>query len=220
MNSDVVISWAGHASFCISAGSTCVWIDPFRIGVPVVQKADMVLITHPHFDHCSEADIKSVAKSDAVIFAPTQSIKSRQHKAKDTAPGFREKIADVEVEAIPAYNLKEDRLKFHPRSNNWCGYILNIAGMRIFHAGDTDFIEEMRALSKIDYALLPIGGTYTMDLEEAIEAAKSIDAKHVVPMHYKALLGKNGSAKAEEQFKNKVKNALFLKEIQPPAYSF
>lgn len=220
MHSNIGISWAGHASFCISSGSTCVWIDPFRITIPVVQKADIVLITHPHFDHCSEADIKHVAKPDAVIFAPAQSTKMKQYKLRDTAPGFRERIMDVEVEAIPAYNVKVDRLQFHPRANNWCGYILNIGGKRISHAGDTDFIEEMRKLSHIDYALVPIGGTYTMDLEEAIEAAHAIDSKHVVPMHYKALLGKNGSAKAEEQFKNEVKNALFLKEIQPPAYSF
>jgi L-ascorbate metabolism protein UlaG (beta-lactamase superfamily) len=100
------------------------------------------------------------------------------------------------------------------------GYIIDVGGMRIYHAGDTDYIPEMKGLKDIHAALLPVGGTYTMDVAEAIEAAKAIAPKFFVPMHYKNLLGKEGSRVAEEQIRKGVGSALIMKEVQEPTYAF
>ena len=108
------------------------------------------------------------------------------------------------------------RLSFHPKANNWVGYIFELNGQKIYHAGDTDFTEEMRNLKNLnlDVALLPIGGTYTMDVQEAAEAANEIAAKTTIPMHYKNLVGENYKS-IEEEFKRLVKNSkvVILKEL-------
>ncbi|MEK7765161.1 MAG: MBL fold metallo-hydrolase, partial [bacterium] len=108
---------------------------------------------------------------------------------KVLAPGQKHQVGQVTVEAVPAYNLKPDRLNYHPKKNNWVGYILTIDGTRLYHAGDTDFIPEMKSL-KVDIALLPIGGTYTMDAAEAAEAAAAIKPQVAVPMHFGKIVGK------------------------------
>jgi len=130
-----------------------------------------------------------------------------KNKVIETKPNESFEIAGIKVETIPAYNIKPERLNFHPRANNWVGYILTLNGYRIYHAGDTDFVPEMKLLKDIDMAMLPIGGTYTLDVSEVIWAANTIKAKVTVPMHYK---GKPWPAthnwKAmEEQFRAGVK---------------
>ncbi|MEM3791674.1 MAG: MBL fold metallo-hydrolase, partial [Candidatus Micrarchaeaceae archaeon] len=97
--------------------------------------------------------------------------------------------------------------------------IVEANGKKIYHAGDTDFIEEMKDIDA-DLALLPIGGTYTMDVEEAISAANAINASFFAPMHYKALLGKENSAKAEKEFKERVENSFVMNEEWEPFFSF
>ncbi|MEM3827206.1 MAG: MBL fold metallo-hydrolase, partial [Candidatus Micrarchaeaceae archaeon] len=115
---------------------------------------------------------------------------------------------------------KSERLSFHPKSNKWVGYVIEAEGERIYHAGDTDAIPEMKELHGIDYALLPVGGTYTMTAEEAVEATRYIKPRHVVPMHYKNLLGRDGAEKAEQILRSKLDNVVTLKEVQEPTYSF
>ncbi len=217
---DGLIRWAGHASFILSHEGKRAWIDPFRISGAADQKADLVLITHPHFDHYSEADMAMVAQPGCTVVAPRGCVSSKRYKVVELSPGAGTLANGIGIEAVPAYNTHGARLQFHPKSNNWLGFIVTIGGKRIYHAGDTDAIEEMGSLPNIDYALLPIGGTYTMDVEEALKAAEMINARHVVPMHYKALLGREGAAKALERFKGGAANALPLEEIQEPAYSF
>ncbi|MGC8495869.1 MAG: MBL fold metallo-hydrolase [Candidatus Micrarchaeia archaeon] len=214
------VHWIGHASFYLEASGIVIYIDPFRVSNAVAsEKADLILITHAHFDHFSKEDIEKIRDSNTQIIASTQTLQEGG-SIRIATPGFKHNFNGVKIEAVPAYNIAKERLAFHPKENNWVGYVIEADGMRIYHAGDTDFIPEMKDLKDIDLALIPIGGTYTMDVDEAITAAKSIDARSITPMHYKNLLGRDGSAKAEQKFAKGVKNALIMKEVQEPTYSF
>ncbi|MGC8622670.1 MAG: MBL fold metallo-hydrolase [Candidatus Micrarchaeia archaeon] len=213
--------WIGHASFYLKSGGYTIYIDPFRVSdkIAKTEKADLILVTHAHFDHFSKEDIEKISKEGTKIIASTQTLEASDN-VQIATPGFKSSFHGIEIEAVPAYNIKSERLSFHPKSNRWVGYVLEAEGERIYHAGDTDAIPEMKSLEGIDYALLPIGGTYTMDVQEAIEAAGYINPKHVIPMHYKNLLGEEGSKKAEQMLKAGLDNVLDLKEVQKPTYSF
>ena len=152
------IKWLGHAAFKIS-GPPLIYIDPWKLRDS--EPAELILITHSHYDHFSLEDIAKIRTDDTTIVAPKDC--KTPGNVKYVLPGDTLKLKDVEIEAVAAYNLGKS---FHPKSNQWVGYIINIKGTRIYHAGDTDFIPEMETL-KVDVALLPIGGTYTMDAEEA-----------------------------------------------------
>ena len=198
-----------------------IFIDPFMVPEGMKEKADLILITHAHFDHCKKEEIDKIIRKDTVLISSQGCLEEKGYRDVVTSkPGFRYEHNGIRIEAVPAYNKKSERLEFHPKRNNWVGYILDVDGTKIYHAGDTDFIDEMGALRGLSAALLPIGGTYVMDVDEAVEAGRHIDAKSVVPMHYKALLGKEGSAKAEERFRKGLANAHVMKEIAEPAYSF
>ncbi|MDE1870873.1 MAG: MBL fold metallo-hydrolase [Candidatus Micrarchaeota archaeon] len=221
MNVRESIFWIGHAAFYIKAKGTTIFIDPFKVGDGIKEKADIMLITHPHFDHNSKADIDRVRKDSTRIIAPKNCLDGKEYRHLEVSmPGFRTKINDVEIEAVSAYNKSEERQKFHPKSENWVGYVISIDGTRIYHAGDTDLIPEMENIRDIDVALLPMGGTYTMAEEDAINAAKKIGPKTVIPMHYKMVLGRERSDQLEKSVTGKLKNALILKEVQEPMYSF
>ncbi len=214
--------WIGHSSFYAKArNGTVVFIDPFEISDSIKEKADLILITHPHFDHCSKNDIIKIIREDTEIIAAQGCVGSEDFKNITAAfPGFSKVIKNIKITAVPAYNNKKERLAFHPKENKWVGYIFEIDGKKVYHSGDTDFIYEMEELREknIDTAILPIGGKYTMDVEEAIAASNAIDARETIPMHYKHLLGIEGSKKAEEKFKKTVKGGTVLKEIQEPNY--
>lgn len=213
--------WIGHASFYLKSGDYTLFIDPFGVSDDLAEKikADLVLVTHAHFDHFSKADIEKITKQGTEIITSTQTLEEKRG-VRIARPGYTESFHGIGIEAVPAYNVQSMRLGFHPKANQWVGYIIEADGVRIYHAGDTDMIPEMERLGEIDYALLPMGGTYTMDVDEMLKAAEAIKAKHVIPMHYKNLLGRDGSAKAEEKVRSRLKNAVFLKEVQEPTYSF
>jgi len=213
--------WIGHASFCIKAQGMAVFIDPFNVPDSMKGTADIVLITHAHFDHCSRKDIDKVAKSGMRVIAAQGCLDGDDYGGVTVAkPGFKESVKGIGIEAVPAYNIREERLQSHPKAKGWVGYVIDIGGMRIYHAGDTDFIPEMKTLKDIYAALLPAGGTYTMDADEAVEAAKAIAPKFFVPMHYKNLLGKEGARAAEERMTSGFRGTLIMKEIQEPTYGF
>ncbi len=215
------LNWIGHASFYIKSGGFIIYIDPFNVSERIASsnKADLILVTHAHFDHFSKPDIEKIKKEDTLIITSTQTMNEGKN-VKIAKPGFKHNFNGISIEAVPAYNTVKERLGFHPKANEWVGYVLDVDDGTIYHAGDTDFVPEMKKLKGIDLALLPMGGTYTMNTDEAIEAANAIDAKKVAPMHYKNLLGKDGSALAEQKFSKNVKNALLLNEVQEPTYAF
>lgn len=201
----------------IEADGLNIYIDPYRIRNPEkLPKADLILVTHPHFDHLSPADISGIQTSSTEILVPKDSV-SKVKNALGVEPNREYEEKGVKIDTVPAYNIKPERLNFHPKSNKWVGYVLHTSKGTIYHAGDTDKIDEMSSISA-DLALLPIGGTYTMSVDEAIEASRQIKAKYFAPMHYKALLG-NAYKQAEEKFKNEVKNAVVLEQLQEPYFS-
>ncbi len=211
------LRWFGHASFSICLnGKNFLYIDPFQIP-ETKEKADVIFITHAHYDHWSEADIKRILKPDTTLVGPANLQQDLVSPARflPVEPAKTYNIFGIKVETIPAYNINPERLSFHPRANNWVGFVLDLPEGRLYHAGDTDFVPEMKNLKDIDIALLPIGGKFTMGVEEAAEAANTIKAKLTIPMHYKMVL-KEKAKEAEEQFSKLVKGeTMLLKEFIP-----
>ena len=177
------IFWLGHASFKIKMFSgRIIYLDPYNIKNGE-EKADIIVSSHSHGDHFSRSDIKKIWKEDTILLGPVSiadSLKKFDGQALEIGEEFAYK--DFAIELFPAYTIKKST---HPKSNNWVGTIIESAGKSVYHAGDTERIPEMKELAsrKITVALLPCGGTYTMDFEEATDAALDIQPEIVVPMH-------------------------------------
>ncbi|MDE1851050.1 MAG: MBL fold metallo-hydrolase [Candidatus Micrarchaeota archaeon] len=213
------VTWLGHAGFMVEASGLRAFIDPFRLH-DFSQKADVIFITHPHFDHLDLEAIAKISKEGTRFIAPEEAAKKIGAKNMTVVrPGYRGSVMGLEFEAVAAYNIDREKLEFHRKGSGWVGYVINVGGKRIYHAGDTDLIEEMSEIDA-DLALIPCGGKYVMDLDEAIRATKVIKAKNFAPMHYRALLGKEGSERLEKRFLREVKGAILLEENGEPAYSF
>ncbi|MCQ5361841.1 MAG: MBL fold metallo-hydrolase [Candidatus Methanomethylicia archaeon] len=180
----VKVKWLGHAAFQIKGKDKTVYID-LGEGAAPSDKADLVLVTHSHWDHFDPKVIERVRKEGTVIIAPRDCIPKLGAGARAVEPGDRLKVGDLEVRAVHAYNVKRFRspgVPFHPKGFG-VGYVLGIDGKSIYHAGDTDFIPEMKELKGVDVAILPTGDTYTMNNQEAADAAITINPKIAIPMH-------------------------------------
>lgn len=187
------LHWLGHDTFRID-GSTCVYVDPWKLP-DNPPPADAILVTHDHFDHFSKGDIARIARPGTVLVGPasvTACLAGDEGlKLVTVAAGDTVVVGTVTVTALPAYNVNKFRtpgVHFHPREAGYLGYIIDLDGRRIYHAGDTDVIPEMSTIC-CDIALLPVGGTFTMTAEEAASACESIDTSLVVPMHFGDIVG-------------------------------
>lgn len=201
------LKWYGHASFAIEADKV-IFIDPWKIP-DSAPKADLILVTHSHSDHFSPADIDRLRKEETTVICTPDCVSRLSGNVKAMKPGQELEAHGVRVKAVPAYTPDKP---FHPKANNWVGYVLTVDGVSIYHAGDTDFIPEMKELGRVHIALLPVGGQYTMNAEEAARAAGIIKADVSVPMHYGA--GVIGSVRDAEKFKELVKGEVrILKEV-------
>ncbi len=180
----VLIKWLAHAGFQIKANGKIIYVDLEKYS-KATEKADLILVTHSHTDHCDPVKIKNVRKKDTVIIAPGDCVSMIGGNVKTLKPGEETSVDNVTLKAVEAYNYKRFRSPgkpYHPKGFG-VGYLIKAEGKTIYHAGDTDLIPEMRQLGHVDVALLPSGGTYTMDNEEAAEAAIAINPKIVIPMH-------------------------------------
>jgi L-ascorbate metabolism protein UlaG (beta-lactamase superfamily) len=189
---DVKISWLGHDSFKIKNGKI-MYIDPYEIKGG--EEADILLISHDHEDHCSPEDVKKIVSAKTTIITTAESkSKLSKTKAKEirvAKPGQKIIIDGVSIETVPAYNVNKFRSPghpFHPKESEMLGFIVTMNAVRIYHAGDTDFIPEMERFN-VDVACLPVSGTYVMTAEEAVESTKHIKLKVAIPMHYGSIVG-------------------------------
>ncbi len=180
----VIIKWIGHAAFQIKGKDRTVYID-LGEGAKPSEKADVILATHSHWDHCDPRVIERVRKEGTVVIGPKDCASMLGKGAIPIEPGQEVKVGDLEVRVVHAYNIKRFRslgVPFHPKGFG-VGYLVNIDGKTIYHAGDTDFIPEMKELRGVDVALLPTGDTYTMNNSEGAEAAVAINPTIAIPMH-------------------------------------
>ncbi|MBU3907059.1 MAG: MBL fold metallo-hydrolase [Nanoarchaeota archaeon] len=196
---DIELKWLGHSGFLLKNSKT-IYIDPYNIKEGS-EKADIILITHSHYDHCSMADINKILKEGTKVLVPAD-CQSNFTKFKIpinitiVEPNQQIVLNDIKILTFPAYNIDKP---FHSKDEGWVGYLLKMKDVLIYHAGDTDKIPEMQKLTGYSkeklIALLPIGGRFTMTSEEAVEAAKIIKPHLAVPMHYGSVSGTTGDAK-------------------------
>ena len=205
----VVIKWFGHASFRISSADGIVYIDPWKLAVNF-KDGDAVLVSHGHYDHYSADDVAKVIAEDGKLYS-SEDVIGEAGGGEVVTPGSTIECAGFSFDVVRAYNPAKN---FHPKENNWVGFIVNIGGKRVYYSGDTDVIPEMEELGDVDAALLPVGGTYTMDGEEAGEAVSIIKPKLAIPYHWGDIVGdKNDAEKFAECAGCEVKILLAGEEI-------
>jgi L-ascorbate metabolism protein UlaG (beta-lactamase superfamily) len=204
----IKIKWLGHNSFSIEDNNIKIITDPYKITKQ--EKADLILISHNHFDHLSLDDLKSVSTENTSIVAANECIdmlKGFTFKEKiGISPSEEKTVRGIKIKATRAYNLDkinpETKKPFHPKEDNKIGFLIELNGTTIYHTGDTDLIPEMSDL-KPDIALVPVSGTYVMTANEAAKAVEKIKPKIVIPMHFGTIVG---TEKDAEDFKQLVKS--------------
>lgn len=189
----LTLKWLGHASFRISDANTVIYIDPWKLK-DSPHDANIVLVSHSHQDHYSPDDIAKVSGTETKLVGSTDVI-AQERAGQAIVPGMTLVLGGVRVIGVAAYNPSK---QFHPKAKQWVGFVIEVGSKRIYYAGDTDLTDEMKALKDIDVALLPVGGKYTMNAEEAAGAARDIKPKLAVPYHYGDIIGSEMDA---EKFK-------------------
>ena len=194
------LEWLGHSGFRITAAGATLYIDPYR--VKDGPKADLILVTHGHYDHYSPQDVERLSDERTRLVAPPAVAERARGTVSSIAPGEElelDSLAGIHLAAVAAYNTskrdREGRL-FHPREAGWVGYDVNVRGERLYHSGDTDVIPEMDAVVGVDVALLPVSGVYVMTAGEAAEAARRLQPRVAVPMHWGEHIGTRADAEA------------------------
>ena len=183
-----------HSSIRINKEKT-IYIDPFKIDRNY-NDADIIFITHDHYDHYSEEDIDKVINENTVIVIPEELLTKVLKKGINknaiitVKPNQKYMVQGIKFETVPAYNTNKI---FHPKENGWVGYVIEINGIKYYIAGDTDITEENKKV-KCDVAFVPVGGTYTMDFKEAAQMVNEIQPKVAVPIHYGSVVGTKQNA--------------------------
>lgn len=190
-----------------------IYVDPFHIKENY-KDADIILITHSHYDHFSEKDIEKVRKADTKIYLTEDYVENArqlgfsENKIIGVKPNQTYYEGNMEINTVPAYNVNK---QFHPKENNWVGYILKIDGISYYIAGDTDITEENKKI-KCDVAFVPVGGTYTMTAKEAAELVNIIKPKVAIPIHYGDIVGtKEDATTFVNSFENGIESKILIK---------
>jgi L-ascorbate metabolism protein UlaG (beta-lactamase superfamily) len=199
------LQWLGHASFKIRHEDTVLYIDPWKIE-DSPHDATVVLVSHSHYDHYSAEDIAKVSGPETKLVASADVVE-KEKNGEMLMPGMTVDFGAVRVNGVAAYNPGR---QFHPKANNWLGFVIEVGSKYIYYAGDTDLTDEMKSLKEIDVALLPAGGTYTMNAAEAAEAIRYIKPKMAIPYHWGQIVGARADAEkfaAEAECEAKVLSA-------------
>jgi L-ascorbate metabolism protein UlaG (beta-lactamase superfamily) len=195
------LEWLGHSGFRIRAGRAFIYIDPYRVP-PRSPPADLILITHGHYDHFSPQDVERLSNERTCLVGPAAVAERSTGRVRSIAAGESmedELVRGVHVTAVAAYNTSKRDAGgnlFHPREAGGVGYEVNVWGERLYHSGDTDVIPEMDSVTGVDVALLPVSGVYVMTAQEAAEAARRIQPGLAVPMHWGGQVGSERDARA------------------------
>ncbi len=201
------LHWLGHSSFRLD-GPPTLYFDPWKVPADA-PPAEIILVSHDHFDHCSPEDVKRISGPQTVIVAnPSAAGKLKGFTVQVLRPGERTTVGEVEIEAVPAYNVGKP---FHPRKADHVGFVVTVGGERLYFAGDTDLIPEM-AQVRCDVALLPVSGTYVMTAEEAAQAARRINPRIAIPMHYGG--GVVGTRADAERFRDLYEGEVVILEAE------
>lgn len=188
------ITWFRQSAIRWSDGERTVYFDPWGTS-PDDPPADVVLITHAHTDHFQPDEIARLQASSTRLVAPHDVAAELTGDVTPVAPGESHEVAGVRFTTVPAYNTREEALRFHPKANRWVGYVVELGGHTYYHAGDTDHAPELDDLTA-DVAFLPVGGYYTMDVPQAAGLAKAIVPQLAVPMHYGFVVGSASDGEA------------------------
>ncbi|MFM8999606.1 MAG: MBL fold metallo-hydrolase [Actinomycetota bacterium] len=183
-------TWFVQSAFRWRNGDQIVDVDPWHAAAG---PADLIFVTHAHFDHFRPDEIAALRGPDTVVVAPRDVAAELPGPVRAVAPGDAFDLEGVGVEVVPAYNVHPERLEMHPRRNGWVGYVLTAGDLRWYHAGDTDRVPELDAV-RADAAFVPIGGTYTMDVPEAADLVRAIAPEVAVPMHFGFVVGRPSDA--------------------------
>ena len=218
---DVKIEWFGHSGFLITTqDGKRIAIDPYNISNGI-EKTDIILITHPHYDHCSVKDIELLMKEGTEVVVPVGG-QSKVNRIEGiniqlSQVGLKMKVQGINIYPFPAYNINK---KFHPKEEDWMGYMLKLNEVIIYHSGDSDKIPEMQNLVYIAQEgeevilLLPVSGTYVMNAEEAVSVAEIVKPALAIPMHYGSVVGSEADAERfVELCREKGINAEILERI-------
>lgn len=187
----MTLQWLGHASFKICHENTVIYIDPWKL-TDSPHDATLVFVSHSHYDHYSPEDITKVSGADTKLVASADVV-TKEKTGEMIVHGLTVDLGSVRVSGVAAYNPSK---QFHPKANNWIGFVIEVGSKRIYYAGDTDLTDEMKSLKEIDVALLPVGGTYTMNAAEAAEATKYIKPNRAIPYHWGEIVGGRADAEA------------------------
>jgi len=196
------IFWLGHSTIRID-GEKVIYIDPWKLRDP--KRADLILISHSHYDHLSPEDVRKIQESDTVIITTQDCATELSGDVRVVKPGDVVRIGEIVVEAVRSYNIGK---AFHPKENDWLGFVATVMGKRIYYCGDTDLIPEMESISA-DIVIAPVGGTYTMNAEEAARAVNMIKPETAIPIHYGDIVG---SVEDAERFRGLCKVLVDIKQ--------
>ena len=183
----VRITFFAHASLAIEAHDKHIYVDPTESAAEYARlpKADLVLITHSHYDHLDRAAIDDVTTRNSMIVCDKTSAETFDYECTTMTPGMTtDPFAWLHIEARPAYNTSEGRTQFHPREREDCGYLLTVDGVRIYIPGDTEDTDELLSLRNIDVLMLPVNQPYTMTVDQAVRVVKAVRPKVFYPIHY------------------------------------
>lgn len=181
--SDLKLKWLGHASWKITTNGKVIYVDPYQGEYD--EEADIILASHSHQDHFDPKKVKLVRGEKTVVIAPSDVASKVNYPIKSLKPNEEATFGKITIQAVEAYNYKRFRSPgnpFHPKGFG-VGYLIKAEDKVVYHAGDTDFIPEMKDLKGLDLALIPSGGTYTMDNAEAAQAVIAMHPKIAIPMH-------------------------------------